>query len=238
MISRREFVVLTGAAMMAPTYSWAADAFPPLLDHIILGCRDLTQGTDFVEQHTGIRAAMGGSHPNRGTRNALLSLGTRHYLEIMAPDPHATNVQPWAMSQVNNLKGLTTPRLVTWAVHPQNIEEVAKRLRDGGIAASGPTPGSRLRPDGGVLHWKTLNLENDHRGALPFLIEWDPNSAHPSSDAPAGCSIERFSAIDPDPVALGKILQTIGVEMMVETGKISQLRARISSPKGILEVTS
>jgi len=238
MISRREFVLLTGAAMLAPTSSWAVDAFPPMLDHIILGCSDLNQGIDFVEQHTGIRAALGGSHPNRGTRNALLSLGTRHYLEIMAPDPDATNVQPWVMTQLSELKKLVTPRLVTWAIHPPNIEEAAKRLREAGLAANGPTPGSRVRPDGRVLNWKTLNLENNHSGVLPFLIEWAPNSVHPSSDAPAGCSLDHFSAVDPDPVALGKTLQTMGIEMAVEAGKVSQLRARISGPKGMLEVTS
>ena len=238
MISRREFVGFATFAMIGSTYSWAADALPPMLDHIILGCSDLNQGIGFVEQHTGIRAAIGGSHPNRGTRNALLSLGTRHYLEIMAPDPNAKNVEPGARLRLDELAKLATPRLVTWAIHTPDIDEAAKKLRKASIAANGPTPGSRVRPDGRVLKWKTLNLKDDHNGLLPFLIEWSLESLHPSSDAPAGCRLDRFAVADPDPVGLGKILTAMGVEMVVETTEVSRLSARISGPKGTLEASS
>jgi hypothetical protein len=240
MISRRMFLALTGAAVVAPpaALSWGADMFPSLLDHIILGCNNLERGIAFVEEHTGVRAVLGGVHPGRGTENALLSLGDRHYLEIMAPDPKATNILPSSLDEVEYLKGLETPRLITWAVHPPGIEALAKKLRDSGIAIVGPAPGSRTRPDGRVLNWKTFGLADDDHGLLPFFIEWGPGSVHPSMDAPAGCHIERFAAADKQTGELSNRFKQIGIDVIVEAGEKSEFRVRISGPKGTLDLHS
>ena len=157
-------------------------------DHIILGCKDLDEGITYLEKLSGYRAAMGGSHPGRGTRNALLKLGYKSYLEILAPDP----AQP-ELAWHKELATLNAPLLVGWAVPVRNIEQYAKHLRNRGIACIGPTPGSRTRPNGEVLKWKTLVLEDDKAGILPFYIEWAEDSQHPSSDAPGACVLKRMS---------------------------------------------
>jgi hypothetical protein len=229
---------MTGGAILMPPVSRSADEVPALLDHILLGCNDLERGIVFVEEHTGVRAAFGGVHPGRGTRNALLSLGERRYLEIIAPDPKQDAVQPFAIKQLTVIKELATPRLIGWAAHPGEIEPFAKKLRDSGIAIEGPWPGSRARPDGHVLNWKTLSLADDRHGLLPFFIEWDTNSVHPSADTPAGCRLERFAVEDPDPGELSKTFHRIGIDALVEHGEKPQLRARIAGPRGKLEVSS
>jgi len=221
--------------MIAPALSWAGDKeeVPTLLDHILLGCNDLDRGIAFVEQHVGVRAAFGGVHPGRGTQNALLSLGERRYLEIIAPDPKQTNVQQFAV-----IKDLTTPRLIGWAVHPGDLDAFGNKLRNAGVAIEGPRPGSRARPDGRVLHWKSLGLADDRHGLLPFFIEWSADSLHPSTDAPAGCRLERFAVAGPDLDDLTKIFLRLGIEAPVERGDKPQLRARITGPKGLLELDS
>jgi hypothetical protein len=238
MISRRLFLALTGAAILAPRSSWAADEVPAVLDHIILGCSDLDHGIAFVEERTGVRAVIGGVHPGRGTRNALLALGGRHYFEIMAPDPKQDEVEPYAVPQLTLLKQLATPRLIGWGAHPGDIEALARRLRAAGIAFRGPWPGSRARPDGRVLSWKTLSLDDDRHGLLPFFIEWRADSIHPSADAPTGCQLEHFAVMGPDPGELVKTFQGIGIDVPVERGEKPQLRARIVGPKGKFEVSS
>lgn len=237
MISRRDFLIATGVAALAPSFSWASDEFPPLLDHVILGCNDLDAGIHLVEERTGVRAAPGGVHSDRGTSNALLSLGDRHYLEIMAPDPSAKAVQAWAASQLDVLKGLTNPRLIGWAVHSNDIDSLSKKFREFGLQVLGPWPGSRTRPDGRIVSWKSFSLANDRHGLLPFFIEWGKD-AHPSSDAPTGGHIERFALAASDDEELSKMLRRLEVEASVEHSQTSQLRLRIVGPRATLEVTS
>src|SRR6202047_2137400 len=131
-ISRRVFLAgaaFAAAALNAPNILSAPKKVPTLLDHILLGCNDLDRGVAFVEEQTGVRAALGGVHPGAGTRNALLSLGERRYLEIIAPDPDQTDA-----ADTRGLRKLTEPRLVTWAAHPGDIESFAARLKGEGIA--------------------------------------------------------------------------------------------------------
>jgi catechol 2,3-dioxygenase-like lactoylglutathione lyase family enzyme len=235
LLSRRLFLTVTGGALVAPAIPLAASEVPELLDHILLGCNDLDRGIDFVEQHTGVRAAFGGVHPGRGTRNALLSLGERRYLEIIAPDP----AQPDATDSLFlYLKKLSEPRLVGWAAHPGDLGSFAKKLRDAGVAFEGPTPGSRKRPDGRVLEWQTLTLRDNASWLLPFFIEWSADSVHPSKDAPSGCRLVRFGAVSPDPNELGRTFHRIGVDLAVAHGEKPQLCARIGSPRGKFQVTS
>jgi hypothetical protein len=235
-IPRRSFLVLTSGALVAPSLAWPANAneVPPLLDHILLGCNDLDRGIDFVEKHTGVRAAFGGVHPGRGTRNALLSLGEHSYLEIIAPDPQQPNAP-----DIYKLKRLDEPRLVTWAAHPGDIQALANRLAKEGIAAEGPTPGSRKRPDGKLLQWKTLNLKDNAAGLLPFFIEWSADSEHPSIAAPKGCHLARFEVLSPDPATLSRTATlALGLDILVIKGDPAQLRATISCAGRELILTS
>ena len=233
MISRRLVLATVGAVLVSPRFSWGADEVPPLLDHVLLGCSGLERGIAFVEGRIGVRAAFGGVHPGRGTQNALLSLGGRRYLEIIAPDPQQAGAK-----LANNLRELNEPRLVGWAAHPGNLNQFANRLRSAGIAFEGPQTGSRKRPDGRVLHWKTLTLKEDH-GVLPFFIEWGADSVHPSADAPDGARLMQFSISGPDSAELTKICNLLELDVAVEQGEKPQLRASIAGSKGnVMNVTS
>jgi glyoxalase-like protein len=244
-IPRRWFITIAGGALLVPyplccnqreqsDLPPLVDQVPPMLDHILLGCNDLQRGIDFVEQRTGVRAAFGGVHPGRGTQNALLSLGTRRYLEIIAPDPQQHADNPLA----KHLKELSEPRLIGWAAHPGDVQVLAADLAKAGILAEGPTPGSRKRPDGKMLQWKTLALKDDADGLLPFFIEWSADTVHPSEDAPTGCQLLRFELLTPDPGSLAKTTAKLMLTAPIAKGSSPQLHAVITGPKGKLDVTS
>jgi len=236
-LKRRSFLGVAAGAMVAPmlTRGDAPDAVPEKLDHILLGCSDLNRGIAFVEQHLGVKAMFGGVHPGRGTQNALLSLGVRHYLEIIAPDPAQPDSQSARRSQ---LETLSEPRLVEWAAHPGDLSSFAKQLQEAGLAFEGPSPGSRKRPDGRLLQWQTLNLKSNAYGLLPFFIEWSADSRHPAADAPAGCRLIRFELLTPQPQKLAETLAQLSLQVPIAKGEKAQLRSELTGPKGNLELTS
>src|SRR5262245_16058671 len=239
--TRRCFLALSGALAFDRLFQERqsevlplVDQVPPLLDHILLGADSLERGMAVVEQHTGVRPAFGGVHPGRGTQNALVSLGTRRYLEVIAPDPAERGGSPLAA----RLAGLGEPRLVGWAAHRGDLRTFAGKLESAGIAAEGPAPGSRQGPDGKVLHWRTLALRDDAGGLLPFFIEWGANSMHPSEDAPAGCSLLRFELLTPDPAGLAKLAARMALEVPVAQNPRAELRAVVQGPRGSLSLSS
>lgn len=234
-ISRRDFLAAASAALIAPRISPAQEErTPTLLDHILLGAPDLDAGIAFVEERTGVRAALGGVHPGAGTRNALLSLGRNRYLEIIAPDP----AQP-ATADVRDLRKLEEPVIVGWAQHPGDIEAFAQRLTSEGVATDGPKPGSRKRPDGRVLNWKTLALKDDAGGLFPFFIEWGPTALHPSVDSPQGCSLELFEAVarERDLLQLRRRADLLNLDLRITSGRSPYLHSIIVGPKGRLDIT-
>jgi len=234
-LPRRCFIALTSGAIAIPSILFAKNEVPTLLDHILLGSNDLPRGIEFVEQRTGVRAAFGGVHPGRGTQNALLSLGERRYLEIIAPDP----AQPGVKNPIaSNLHSLTEPQLIGWAAHPGSVPEFAEKLRAAGIKFDGPTPGSRKRPDEQLLRWRVVSLADTASGLLPFFIEWSQDSAHPSVDAPKGCALQSFAAETPEPEKLAATLKTLNLDLPIKKSEKPRLHAVISGPKGNLDVYS
>jgi hypothetical protein len=225
MLTRRSILTAAGALALWSRLAKAA-AVPGPLDHMLLGCNDLDKGIAFVEERLGVRAAPGGVHPGRGSRNALLKLGERKYLEIIAPDPQ----QPVGNDQ-RGLHLLAAPALIGWAAHVDDLEAVKQKLTAAGIAFNPVLAGQRQRPSGQTLRWKALSLKDDKGGLLPFFIEWSKESPHPSTDAPTGCSVASFAISAQDD--LQPLTSQLQLDVTV-TKAAPSLHAVLSGPKGKL----
>ncbi|MGE0453225.1 MAG: VOC family protein [Vicinamibacteria bacterium] len=232
--SRRDWIggALAGALALISRRAGAQEALVggAELDHLILGVRELQEGIEKVHAVTGVRAVFGGAHPGRGTHNALLALDRGAYLEILAPDPEQKGTEPW----VEGLASLEMPKLVGWAVRTSDIEGVARRLAKGTLPLNGINDGSRERPDGSLLRWRTLGLSQDDTGLMPFFIQWDPATPHPSADAPAGARLLSFGLHHPEPARVASALQALGLEASVAEAPVAGLSARIAGPDGEL----
>jgi hypothetical protein len=160
--------VLVGGALFARAARAAAPSGTPLkIDHpSICGSALAPMESAFAE--AGLSTEYGGPHATGGTHMALLGFEDGSYLELIAPQGSRSSVRdsPWGKA----MAGDAGP--CAWAVGTSNIRRDVDRLVSLRVTTSGPDPGSRARPDGTVIRWKTATLGKGIRGAtLPFLIE-------------------------------------------------------------------
>ena len=204
------------------------------MDHLVFGVPDLAGGIELVERRTGVRARFGGRHPGRGTHNALLSLGGRQYLEIIAIDPEQAEAPGLLFPE---LKGLSQPKLIAWAVAVESVADTAERAKAANIETIGPLEGSRAQADGSMLRWKTLRIGGPPVEGVPFLIEWQKDIAHPSESSPSGCRLTSFAIEHTDAKQMRRMLQGLGVEATIISGSGVRLKARLQTPKGEVDLS-
>ena len=203
------------------------------VDHLIYTVPNLEVGIREIEELLGVRPAVGGRHPDYGTRNALLGLGPTTYLEIMAPDPELPRP---ARGRLFGLDTLERPRLATWVLRSEEIDDLASRAMSHGLDLGPVHPGSREKPDGTVLTWKLTDPYAPRMdGAVPFLIAWG-TTPHPARSAPQAGDLVDLKIEHPNPKAVRSALGALGVEMPVEVGDRVGLTAVLQTSVGRVEI--
>ena len=139
------------------------------------------------------------------------------------------------LARIADLTGLTSLTPVGWAASGKDLPALEQSLKDQGIETGAIRPGARNQPDGTRLAWKSFGYASASHSLLPFFIEWDPATAHPSTTSPTGCRLTGFTLQDPAPDALRKPLQAAGLQMDVREGKESGIRFSLACPKGNVE---
>jgi hypothetical protein len=205
------------------------------LDHLVYATPDLLRTVDDFADRLEVLPSAGGRHPSWGTRNALLALGPRMYLEIVGPDidpPSPPRPRPF------NLDGLDRPRLVTWACRADDLDDLVRRAKRAGVDLGEVQAGSRRRPDGTTISWSMTDLTMPREGGVvPFFINWG-DSNHPAEAAPVGCTLEDLRVEHPEPDRLSSILSVLGVDVPVYAAERAGLGARIAGPRGTIDLSS
>lgn len=199
------------------------------IDHLVYACPELGSAVAQITAVTGAQAAAGGQHLGLGTHNALLSLGERTYLEIIAPDPSQpapTGPLPFGLAD------LSAPALRSWAVAPADLDAVVQASRAAGFDYGPIVTGGRRTTDGRELTWRMTSYPHSTAAtAEPFLIDW-ADSPHPASAAPGGLVLEEFWLSSPDPGRLHEQLRALGLDLRVEGADRPGLCAVLSGPHG------
>lgn len=150
-----------------------------VVDHVLLPVADLEEGVWRLQEEFGLEVVAGGQHPGWGTANSIVPLG-RQYLELITVE----NADQAAASDLG--RAVTTAieggrTFVSWAVRTADLGALRAKLRAAGLMLPDVTEGTRPRPDGPALRWRTQDLADiEALGPLPFAIEWDiPEGAYP-----------------------------------------------------------
>ena len=143
------------------------------LDHVVYAVPDLDEAAVRFREMFGLDSTEGGRHERWGTANRIVPLGDQ-YLELVAV------VDETAAARTGFGRGVLERASAgggwfTLAVVADDLDAVAERL---GLEIGS---GSRTRPDGETLRWRSAGLDDPRREPwMPFFLDWDvPDELHP-----------------------------------------------------------
>ncbi|MCC5473710.1 VOC family protein [Streptomyces barringtoniae] len=204
------------------------DAIPPLLDHLVLATPDLAATVADFARRTGVTPVPGGAHPGLGTRNHLVGLGGRSYLEILGPDPEQSEPAGPRPFGVDRLPG---PRTLTWAISPPDLDAAITTARARGYDPGPVHPMSRRTPGGTVLRWRLTDSGHAHpSGLVPFLIDWGA-SPHPTASGLPVTPLLEVSATAPAPEEVHGPLTALNTGLRLTAGPVA-LSFTVDTPHG------
>jgi catechol 2,3-dioxygenase-like lactoylglutathione lyase family enzyme len=135
------------------------------IDHVAYAVRDLDVAAQRFYDEFGFSAVEKAVHPEWGTGNRIIPLGS-HFIELVGiVDPKAAAhhfVGQW-------LSAFTASgdRLAALCLNVDHIEEVTSRL---GLQA---TPGFRAYSGGQKVTWHSAGMEAFAAEGLPYFFAWD-----------------------------------------------------------------
>ena len=143
------------------------------LDHVVYAVPDLDEAAVRFREAFGLDSTEGGRHERWGTANRIVPLGDQ-YVELVAA------VDETAAARTGFGRGVLERASAgggwfTIAAVAEDLDAVAARL---GLEIGS---GSRTRPDGEVLRWRSAGLDDPRREPwMPFFLAWDvPEELHP-----------------------------------------------------------
>jgi hypothetical protein len=201
-----------------------------VLDHLVVACKDLDQGADWVAHQLGVEPQGGGKHPLMGTHNRVMRLGAGIYLEVIAIDPEApAPARPrWFDLDSTEMQArlAQSPALITWSVRTDRIAEAVTRV---------PELGQVQAASRGSLSWR-ITIPEDGRlqfgGLLPTVIQW--GDVHPTDAMePNGCELVELSLAHPMSAGLVPMFRALRIAGPVDLKPGPKaLIARVNTPKG------
>lgn len=204
------------------------------IDHLVYCVHNLEDGINFFKDNYGMQAVVGGKHLNEGTKNAIINLGNKCYLEILAIDEENTN---HTKDRWMGIDQLTTSKTTRWAIKSTNLEVDKQVLLKYNNQLGNIENGLRKRPDNNNLTWKlTKPLSHPEVEVVPFLVDWSDSDSHPTDGLPVFGSLLDIVLGHSNPEKVGACLYGLDVNILVKSSDKSFIKVVIDGPQGLFEI--
>jgi hypothetical protein len=143
------------------------------LDHVVYAVPDLDEAAVRFREAFGLDSTEGGRHERWGTANRIVPLGDQYVELVAVVDETAAARTGFGRGVLERASG--GGGWLTIAAVAEDLDAVAARLE----LEIGS--GSRTRPDGEILRWRSAGLDDPRREPwMPFFLGWDvPDELHP-----------------------------------------------------------
>jgi len=170
-----------------------------------------------------------------GTHNALIGLGPRLFMEVIAIDPQGVApARPrWFDLDEPRMRArlAESPALIHWAVRTRDIAN--------DMHASPVDLGTITTMRRGDLEWQ-MTVPDDGRlparGLVPTLIQWS-GPRHPADALPeVGLRLVALAGEHPEPAPVRAALAALGLSesLKVTYGNTPRLAAMLRTPRGMV----
>jgi hypothetical protein len=198
------------------------------LDHVLIAVTDLTAAAWELQARCGLASVEGGRHPDWGTANRIVPLGTS-YLELVAVvDPAAAARSSFGRWVARGASPLGRP--LGWAVRTDQLDQLAHRL-DLTVRS-----GKRVTPSGELLRWRSAGIDQAAaEPSLPFFLEWAAGVRLPGTTAVAHPAAPVGIAkllLEGDPDRLAAWLGNHVLPVVVRTGRPAVAAVVLSTATG------
>ncbi len=149
------------------------------LDHVSYAAEHdgLSATAERLAKLIGVDPVDGGVHPRFGTRNVILPLARRRYVEIVEVLDHPASYRA-PFGQAVRACSEAGGGWLGWVIRVEDIKTAEARVGRPAV------DGYRHTPDGEELRWKQVGVKGlISNPQLPFYVHWDTASRHPSEDA-------------------------------------------------------
>lgn len=220
---------------------WCHDGPMMRLDHVsyAVGPDGMEATVARITDALGVERVRGGIHPRFGTRNAIIPLENRQYLEIVEVLDHpSADKAPFGQAVRN--RSLVGGGWMGWCVSVDDLTPFEERLGRKAV------PGNRKFPDGQELTWQQIGIKGliaDPQ--VPYLLRWNEGTdgLHPSQAYTPEAKLTKLSiAGSPDRVtqwlACPNVdpFEDVDVEWIAPSGTPGIMSVTFRSPNGDITI--